>query len=353
MKIALLGSTGSIGRNTLKIARLYGIEVEMLVAGNNTELLQRQIQEFRPKIVVSAKKVSLDAPKVLYGEAGILEALELCEAPLVVNALVGFLGLRPTIKALELGKRVALANKESLVVAGEFLDRAKITPIDSEHFGLWYLLQNRLSSKKLVITASGGAFRDWEVEWLEQATLQDALKHPNWAMGPKITIDSATMVNKLFELLEAYWLFGNRNLDAVIEPTSTIHAIVEHSDGSTTFHASVPDMKLPIAYALGVKNRPILAPINLLDLRLEFRSIDKRRYPVWTLKEDLLARPFMGVVVNAANEAAIKRFIDGEFGFLDIAYSILEAYEKFGEKPTRLEDIFALDKEVREYVATL
>ncbi len=350
----VLGSTGSIGVNTLRIAEEFGIDVEVLVAGNNVELLKEQVARFKPRIVVSAKPADIDAPVVFSGEEGILEALELAESRLVVNALVGFLGLRPTLRAIELGKRVALANKESLVVAGAFIDKSAITPIDSEHFGLWYILQNSAKPKRLLITASGGALRDWPIERIASATLADVLRHPNWSMGQKITIDSATMVNKLFEMLEAYWLFGTQNIDALIEPSSLIHAAVEFADGSTLLHASRPDMRLPIAYAiLGRVEREVVKPIDLLQSSFAFRPIDPARYAVWQIKEELLKHPKRGVVVNAANEAAIARFLAGSFTFGDIAKAIIRAYEKFDVEPKSIEEIFTIDTEVRKYVETL
>ena len=351
--IALLGSTGSIGTNTLDICERFGIEVEVLVAGNNIELLKKQVERFKPRIVVTAKPADIEAPVVLSGEEGILQALEMSESKLVVNALVGFLGLRPTQKSLELGKKVALANKESLVVAGAFLDRSRIMPIDSEHFGLWYLLQNSFAPQRLLLTASGGALREWELKKIEDATLEDVLRHPNWKMGPKITIDSATMVNKLFELLEAYWLFGIDRIDAMIEPSSLIHAAVEFVDGSTTLHASLADMRLPIAYALGVRGQKILEPVDLVGRSFSFMPIDPKRYPVWSIKEELLAKPKKGVVLNAANEAAIERFLDGSFRFGNIARAILRVWERFDTEPKSLEEVFVLDDEVRRYVQNL
>ena len=250
--IVLLGSTGSIGVNTLIIAKRYNIAIEALVAGNNIDLLNTQIKEHQPKIVAIAHekdRAKVKHPHVLCGSEGILELIEMSKSDTVVNALVGYAGLAPTLKATYLGKRVALANKESLVVAGEFIDMSLITPIDSEHFGLWYLMNERPVSK-LYITASGGAFRDWELDNMKDATFSDALKHPNWSMGNKITIDSATMTNKLFELLEAKWLFNTSQVDAVIEKKSIIHALTEFKDGSTTAHFAGVDMKLPIAFAL-------------------------------------------------------------------------------------------------------
>ena len=351
--IALLGSTGSIGTNTLDICERFGIEVEVLVAGNNIELLKKQIERFKPRILVTAKPADIKAPVVLNGEEGILEALQMAESKLVVNALVGFLGLRPTQKSLELGKRIALANKESLVIAGAFLDRSRIVPIDSEHFGLWYLLQNSFAPKKLLLTASGGALREWDIQQIQKATLEEVLRHPNWKMGPKITIDSATMVNKLFELLEAYWLFGIDRIDAMIEPSSIIHAAVEFVDGSTTLHASLADMRLPISYALGVREQKILEPVDLVGRSFSFLPIDPKRYAVWSIKEELLAKPKKGVVLNAANEAAIERFLNGSFCFGDIARAILRAWEHFDIEPKSLEEVFTIDDEVRRYVQNL
>ena len=287
--IVLLGSTGSIGVNTLVIAQRYNIPIEALVAGNNIDLLNRQIKTHNPEVVAIANEEDrhkVDHPNVLCGKEGILQLIENASSDTIVNALVGYAGLAPTLKATSLGKRVALANKESLVVAGEFIDMSLITPIDSEHFGLWYLMNERPVSK-LYITASGGAFREWELEKMKDATFSDALKHPNWSMGNKITIDSATMTNKLFELLEAKWLFNTSNIDAVIEKKSIIHALAEFKDGSTTAHFAGVDMKLPIAFALrGEVEEEILPPTDLLSIgTLEFLPIEAVRYPIWNIKE--------------------------------------------------------------------
>lgn len=356
--MVLLGSTGSIGVNTLKIAEKFDLNIEVLVAGRNIDLLNRQIKTHTPKLVVvadSADVAKIDHADVLCGEEGILEAIERSSSELVVNALVGFLGLRPTLKAIETGKRIALANKESLVAGGAFIDTSKIQPIDSEHFGLWYLLQKHRPVRRMVITASGGAFRDWPLEKLKEASLQDALKHPNWSMGQKITIDSASMMNKLFELLEARWLFGEGSYDAVIETKSLIHALIDFQDGSSTAHLARADMQLPIAYAvLGDIQEEILRPIDLIEVgSLEFRAITSERYPLWEIKDELLKRPKSGVVVNAANEAAIAQFVRGEIGFLDISRRIIHAFERFDQKPESIDDLFLLDKEVRGYVGRL
>ena len=358
----VLGSTGSIGVNTLEVARRFNIEIEGLVAGNNYKVLNKQIKEFKPKYVVVKDKKTAEKvhfKNVKYGEEAILEVIEKSKSELVVNALVGDAGLKPTLKAQECGKKIALANKESLVNAGKFIDTSKITPIDSEHFGLWYLLSEKCEVKsekcrfnKLYITASGGALRDWKIEKIKNATLKDVLKHPNWSMGVKITIDSATMVNKLFELLEAKWLFNTTNVDAFIETKSIIHALVEWKDGSTTAHISKTDMKLPIAFAILNKvEERVLEPVNLLEVKsLEFKEIDKKRYPIWEIKDLLLEKSDLGVVVNTANEYAINLFLKEKISFWDISRLILDAVKKFENiKIKEIDDIFEIKKEVRKW----
>ena len=356
--IVLLGSTGSIGVNTLIIAKRYNITIEAMVAGNNIDLLNQQIAQHHPKTVVIANKADkhkVNHHDVRYGDEAILNLIEESQSQTIVNALVGYAGLAPTLKATQLGKRVALANKESLVVAGEFIDMSLITPIDSEHFGLWYLMNERPISK-LYITASGGAFRDWELEKMKDATFSDALKHPNWSMGNKITIDSATMTNKLFELLEAKWLFDTSNIDAVIEKKSIIHALCEFRDGSTTAHFAGVDMKLPIAFALqGEVTDEILPPTDLLSIGgLKFLPIEAQRYPIWHIKEHILQNPHLGVVVNAANEIAIEKFQQEKCSFFGMSDIVLDAYEKFNHaKAKNIDEIIAIDTEVRAYVEQL
>jgi 1-deoxy-D-xylulose-5-phosphate reductoisomerase len=352
--LIILGCTGSIGVNTLEIAKKFSLDVEVLVCGNNIELLNQQIIEHKPKVVVISNKEDVhrvDHSNVLYGHDAILKVIEDSSSEIVVNALVGFLGLRPTLTAISGGKKVALANKESLVACGAFIDISKIQPIDSEHFGLWYLMQERPVSK-MIITASGGAFRDWEIERLQGATLADTQKHPNWSMGQKITIDSATMVNKMFELLEARWLFGEGEYDAIIETKSLIHALIDFKDGSSTAHFAHASMQLPIAFALDTKMQENILPhVDLLKVgSLEFREITTDRYPVWSIKEELLNNPARGVVVNAANEVAIEKFINKEIGFMDISKTIIDTYEKFTELPKSVDDVFAFDNEVRKYL---
>jgi len=352
--IVLLGSTGSIGVNTLIIAKRYNIAIEAMVAGANIDLLNQQIAEHNPKVVVIANKADkhkVNHPDVRCGDAAILTLIEESKSPMIVNALVGYTGLAPTLKATSLGKRVALANKESLVVAGEFIDMSLISVIDSEHFGLWYLI-NKRSVSKLYITASGGAFREWELDKMKDATFSDALKHPNWSMGNKITIDSATMTNKLFELLEAKWLFGTSNIDAVIEKKSIIHALCEFKDGSTTAHFAGVDMKLPIAFALqGEVTEEILPPTDLLGIgSLEFLPIEASRYPIWNIKEHILQNSHLGVVVNAANEIAIEKFQKEECSFFGMSDIILDAYEKFNTiKAKNIKELIEIDTEVRTY----
>lgn len=353
--IVLLGSTGSIGVNTLQIASRFDIKIEALIAGNNISLLNKQIAAFKPKYVAigsCADRHKVNHKLVFCGEEGIVELLSLCESQTVVNALVGYAGLRPTMESLKLGKKVALANKESLVVAGHLLDTSRITPIDSEHFGLWYLL-NRRPVNKLYITASGGAFRDWKLEDIKKASFADALKHPTWSMGDKITIDSATMTNKLFELLEAKWLFDTNKIDAVIEKKSIVHALAEFHDGSTTAHLANVDMKLPIAFALkGEVSEEILKPVDILGIgAIEFLPIETNRYPIWQIKDHILNNPHLGVVINAANEEAIDAFRNGKCSFFGMSDIVLKAYKHFENiLPQTIEDIVQINNEVRQYV---
>ena len=350
----LLGSTGSIGVNTLNIARKFNLNIEVLVAGRNIELLNQQIQEFKPKKVVVDREQDISKVNhnnVSFGENAILQAIQESETSTVVNALVGFLGLKPTLKAIECGKKIALANKESLVVAGKFIDQTKLKPIDSEHFGLWYLLQDK-KIDSMMVTASGGSFRDYPLDKLQNVSIKEALAHPNWSMGNKITIDSATMTNKMFELMEAAWLFDIRKLDAIIETKSLIHAFINFADGSTTAHIANASMQLPIAYAiLGSCDEQILKPVDLVEVaNLEFKKIETSRYPIWEIKDEILNNLDLGVVLNAANEVAVSKFLNSQIGFLDISKITLNAINKFNNvKPTSIEEIFEIDKEVRNY----
>jgi 1-deoxy-D-xylulose-5-phosphate reductoisomerase len=351
----VLGSTGSIGVNTLVIAKKFNIEIEVLVAGYNIELLNKQLKDFNPSVVIIGSKDDIHKvkhPNVKAGQEAILEAIENSKSNLVVNALVGFFGLQPTLKAIKCNKKIALANKESLVVAGKFIDTSYITPIDSEHFGLWYLMDKTKKIDSLTVTASGGSFRDYPLESLKNVTIQEALNHPNWSMGNKITIDSATMTNKLFELIEARWLFDTTKCDAIIETKSIIHAMINFHDGSTTAHLAHANMQLPISYAILQKvEDEILKPVNLLELQnLEFREITKERYPIWELKDELLNNENLGVVLNSANEIGVEKFLKGEIGFLDISRISQEAINKFhNTKLNNIDDIFEIDKNVRRF----
>ena len=350
--MVILGSTGSIGVNSLIVAKKYKLSIEVLVAGTNIDLLNQQIREFNPKIVVIQRKEDIRKVNhhlVFWGEDGIIQALENSNSEIVINALVGFTGLKPTLTALKLGKKLALANKESLVVAGAFLDTSKITPIDSEHFGLWYLLSNR-KVEKMIITASGGALRDWKISDIQNATPQDVLQHPNWKMGNKITVDSASMMNKLFEILEAQWLFNPNNIDGVIEKTSMIHAMVEFIDGSTTAHISETDMKLPIAFAIfgEVQNR-VLNHINILEMSpIKFEKIDTQRYPLWNLKDELLKYPKKGLILNSINDVLVNKFLQREILFGDMVTTILNSFERFGDRePKTIDEVFEINQEIK------
>lgn len=385
----ILGSTGTIGVRALEIACKFGKRIEAIAAGRNISLLNAQIARYKPKKVAIAFREDLDklepqGAQVFMGQSGMCEMIEGCESGFVLNGIVGFAGLLPSLHAQKCGKKLALANKESLVVGGWLLDRSAITPIDSEHFGLWYLLNNPHSAsqsnqgvsnqgidnqskgsqsadnqpqhiKRLIITASGGAFRDMELESIPFATKAQALKHPNWQMGQKITIDSASMANKLFEVLETYWLFGCKEVSAFIERSSSIHALVEFVDGSTTAHFALPDMSLPIAYALDSSKARSSKILDSLDLSalgaLRFENIECARYPLWKLKDTLLENPKLGVVVNAANEVAISKFLRDEIAFGEIARIVFGALERFESESKDLseyESIAMLDAEVRE-----
>jgi len=354
--LIVLGSTGSIGVNTLNLAKKYNLEVEVLVCGDNIELLNQQIKEFSPKQVVIKDKNKLNQvahSKKSAGNEAIIEAIHSSKSNLVVNALVGFSGLIPTIEAIKAGKIVALANKESLVVGGKFIDISKIRPIDSEHFALWYLIDKTKKIDSFIITASGGSFRDYPIDKLKSVTVEEALNHPNWKMGKKITIDSATMVNKMFELIEAKYLFNTTKIDAIIETKSIIHGLVNFTDGSTTAHLANANMKLPIAYAILDKvEEQILKPIDLIEIsKLEFKKIDKVRYPIWQLKETLLKNDNLGVVFNSANDYAVELFLKNKISFLDISKLIFSAIEKFRDiKIDSIEELIYYNDEVKKYL---
>ncbi|MBD3840807.1 MAG: 1-deoxy-D-xylulose-5-phosphate reductoisomerase [Campylobacterales bacterium] len=352
----VLGCTGSIGVNTLEIAKKFNIAIDVMVAGQNIELLNIQLKTFNPRVVViadSSKTHLVNHTNVKAGQTAIIDAIKSSPSNLVVNALVGFAGLLPTITALQCNKKLALANKESLVVAGKFLDSSSIIPIDSEHFGLWYIMDKSKKIDSITITASGGSFRDYPLEKLSSVTVKEALNHPNWSMGSKITIDSATMTNKLFELIEAKWLFNTTKCDAIIETKSIIHALVNFTDGSTTAHFAHANMQLPIAYAILDKvESNILPKVDLVQIgSLEFKAIEHSRYPIWELKDELLQNDNLGVVLNAANEVAVAKFLSNQIPFLDISKSVMKAVEYFhGCSLNSIDDLFQINKEVREWM---
>lgn len=355
----VFGSTGSIGQNTLFLAKKFKIPVRALGCGKNIKLLNEQIAEFQPQFVCIADKndidfVKFDKKRIFVGQGGLEQLLNSCDDELVINAIVGFAGLRVSLKANELGRKLALANKESLVVAGKFLKKAQISPIDSEHCALKFLLKHRRHSiKKLIITASGGAAFKLKQRDLRKITPQLALKHPNWTMGAKITIDSATMANKLFEVIEAYHLFNCKNIDAIIEPKSLIHALCEFKDGGTTAYFSKADMRLAISQAIFEKNKAnIIQNLDFFTISsLKFYPISIKKYPIFSLKQALLDNVDLGVLINSANEVLVSRFLKGQCGFLDIAKGVFKTLDYFGEvKISCVEEIFEYDIKVREFL---
>lgn len=358
----ILGSSGSIGTQALQIAREHHINIEVLCAGDNIALLNKQIAEFHPKIVVikdsNKKHLVENAPIVLCGESGIIESLNIAKSHFVLNALVGFSGVKPSLEALRLNKTLALANKESLVVAGFLIDSAKlkqIIPVDSEHFALKELLSQNKNIKRMILTASGGAFRDLPLSEIPQQKAESALKHPNWRMGAKITIDSATMINKLFEILEAKWLFDSKNIDAIIERSSTIHALIETQDNAILTHLSTNDMRLPISHAmLGSSVKNPIKTLDLLSLNLSFNNIDTARYPLWNLKSLVLDNPKLGILINAANDILVERFLNDKIDFGGISRGIFAVLDTFSvESIANIDDIVALNAKIARFLIDL
>lgn len=351
--IAILGSTGSIGQQTLDIIAEYPDRfcATVLIAGSKVEQLIEQALKLRPKYVLIAdesKYIQLNKALSPYGietasgAKAIADAMTLDCIDIVVTATVGYSGLAPTISAIKAGKDIALANKETLVVAGELVTKllknspSKVIPVDSEHSAIYQCLvgEEPQSIKKLIITASGGPFRTFEAEMLKTVTVKDALRHPNWDMGAKITIDSATMLNKAFEIIEAHWLFGvdaNR-IEAVVHPQSIIHSMVEFVDGAVKAQLGLPDMHLPIRYALGdatrlTTNEPSLTLADYSNLT--FEAPDTNRFPGIGLSYYALEKGGNSAcVINAANEIAVAAFLHEQIGFLDIYKIIQQSLEK-------------------------
>lgn len=376
-RIAILGSTGSIGTQTLDVVREHADEYEAyaLTAGHNAELLIAQAREFHPEVVVIAdesryetvREALADLPiKVWAGAEAIGDAASLPDVDVVVTAMVGFAGLRPTVAAIEAGKTIALANKETLVVAGELITelavkhRAPILPVDSEHSAIFQSLvgEDGNAIDKILLTASGGPFRTTPIEELANVTAARALKHPNWEMGAKITIDSATMMNKGFEMIEAKWLFGvePERIEVLVHPESIVHSAVQLADGGVKAQLGVPDMRLPIQYALSFPRRLSLSG-ERLDLaalgRLTFERPDFDKFDCLRIAyEAIAAGGNLPCVVNAANEVANAAFRRGAVGFLDIPRLIRRAMTDATRcQRASLSDYLASDAEVRRLVA--
>jgi 1-deoxy-D-xylulose-5-phosphate reductoisomerase len=374
--IAVLGSTGSIGASTLEVVAASGgkLQALALAARNSTQVLLEQTRQFRPRWIVvtdaeaAARQDWSQLPQeteLLIGQEALAKVAALSEIDSVVAAIVGAAGLESTWAAVEAGKRVALANKETLVMAGPLVMRlaaetgAKILPVDSEHSAVFQCLQTgrREEVKRIVLTASGGPFRNHTVEQLARVTVEAALEHPTWDMGPKITIDSATMMNKALEIVEARWLFdlAPEQIDVVIHPQSVVHSLVEFVDGSTIAQISPPDMRLPIQYALYYPVRqPGISP--RLDLtisqRLDFEPADPQRFPALELGlQAARSGGTTGAVLNAANEEAVRSFLAGELDFVEIVpvcRSIVE-HHTFEAQPT-LARLLEVDRWARQEV---
>jgi 1-deoxy-D-xylulose-5-phosphate reductoisomerase len=375
-RIALLGSTGSIGRSTLDVVhdRSSDFQVVALSAHRRFDLLCQQAQRFLPKCVVAIDDQAAGRfdwcalpreTKLLKGQAGLAEVARLPEVDVVVAAVVGSAGLQGTWAALEAGKTVALANKETLVMAGPQVMRlaaergGTILPVDSEHSAVFQALQCGRSRevKRVVLTASGGPFRLWSREEMEQARVEDALAHPTWQMGEKITIDSATMMNKALEIIEARWLFdlAPEQIEVVVHPQSIVHSLVEFVDGAVVAQLGPPDMRLPIQYALTWPRREpsIARKLDLSQgLRLDFEPPDEERFPALRLgREVAAAGGTAGAVVNAANEAAVASFLAGEMSFTEIVpacRAVLESHT-FEAEPT-LAELLRLDVWARQEI---
>lgn len=371
--IALLGSTGSIGVQTLNVCRRHPekYNIVSLSAGNNQSLLLDQVKEFSPAVATLGKEFEGYPPKsnteFYFGEDAFLKAI-IDKADIVVVALVGFKGLLAVLKAIEMGKTIALANKESLVVGGELVTRlakqkgVNIYPIDSEHSAIWQALGCDYNTpfNKLILTASGGAFRDYDIKTLEKVTAKDALKHPNWDMGAKITIDCATMVNKAFEVIEAKWLYGAPydKIDVIIHRESIIHSMVEFLDSSVIAQMSYPSMELPISLALSYPER-ITTDIKSLDFAtlksLTFTGMDKAKYPCFDLVlKSAKAGGTATAIINGANEVAVKLFLQNKISYLDIYKALdgaLNAIEIESIKDAQT--LISADRTAREYVKSL
>ena len=377
-KIFILGSTGSIGVNTLNVLRNFPDQftVSALTVNSNSDLLLQQINEFHPEYVVvkeeepanKIKDLLPDGCKLLIGNNGLVNAAIEADYDIFVGAMVGFAGLAPTLEAIKRGKRIALANKETLVVAGEVVKKycvesgAEIIPVDSEHSAIFQCLvgESIREVEKLILTASGGPFLNKDKSSFENATIDEALNHPNWEMGNKITIDSATMMNKGLEVIEALWLFGlpTDKIEVVIHPQSIIHSMVQFKDGSIKAQMGLPDMKLPIQYALSYPERfgNNYERTNLSEIgTLNFYKPNLDKFECLKLAFDALEIGGTApCVINAANEIAVEKFLNREIKFSHIPALISRALENIENNNTaNIDTIFECDRETREYVKTL
>lgn len=377
--IALLGSTGSIGRQTLEVVSEYPdlFQAWVLVANNSADLLIEQALKYEPRMVVIANEAHYEKVKsalahthieVQAGSQAVAECVTAPEIDIVVTAMVGYSGLEPTIKAIEAGKPIALANKETLVVAGELITRllknssSVLYPVDSEHGAFYQCLigERHEDINKLILTASGGPFRTFPIEKLTHVTAADALKHPNWDMGAKITIDSATMMNKGFEMIEAKWLYdvSEHDIEIVVHPQSIVHSMVEFKDGSVKAQLGLPDMRIPIRYALGLPGRLASESkkMTVTDYaNLTFELPDFKKFPLLNTAYEAATRGGNApCVMNAANEIAVAAFLQNKIKFIDI-YKIIEqtlAWAPFVEAPGYL-DYVNSNAEARAFAASL
>jgi 1-deoxy-D-xylulose-5-phosphate reductoisomerase len=377
-KILILGSTGSIGVNTLNVIRKFPdkFKISALTVNKRIDLLEPQIEEFNPEIVVVQnvdfakelrRKINSKC-EVISGKDGLLYAAANIEYDILIGAMVGFAGLAPTIEAIKRGKRIALANKETLVVAGELVTElckkhnAEIIPVDSEHSAIYQCLvgENKNYVSKLILTASGGPFLNTSKETFCDVTVKEALNHPNWNMGNKVTIDSASMMNKGLEVIEAHWLFGisRDKIDVVVHPQSIVHSMIEFVDGSIKAQLGLPDMKLPIQYALSSPERLAndFPHTNLPKIgKLTFFEPDLNKFECLKIAYSALETGGIApCILNAANEIAVDKFLNGKIKFSYIPAIINKALEKFeNHKKPDLEMIFEYDKLTREFVKNL
>ena len=374
-KIGILGSTGSIGTQTLEVAEANGdLDIVGLAAGRNIQLLEEQIRKFHPRLAAVmdekaagelAVKIQDTNTRVVAGMDGFLELAAMEEMEILVTAVVGMIGIRPTMEAICAGKDIALANKETLVTAGHLIiplaqeHHVKILPVDSEHSAVFQCLngENSREIEKLIITASGGPFRGKKREFLESVTLEDTLKHPNWVMGQKITVDSATLVNKGLEVMEARWLFGVDidHIDVVVQPQSVIHSMVEFKDGAVMAQLGTPDMKLPIQYALYYPERRFLAGERLDFARLasiSFEAPDMETFLGLPMAMEAAKKGgSMPTVFNAANERAVAKFLRREIRFLDIYDIIRQSMDQHSVvKHPDLDTILNIEEETYQWI---